>query len=71
MKKCSDSLSLVQPPCTSDDPEGAKAGPDETTDGDEFAGTMSALVGVDTKEGPGDDDSTSEIALGYVDGRGE
>jgi len=55
---------LVQPPCTGDDPEGAEDSKDETGDGDEFARATSALVGVDTKEGPGDGDGTSEITLG-------
>ena len=64
MKNSADaSLGLVQPPSTSDNPEGAEDGKDETGDGDEFAGTTSALVGVDTKEGPSDGDGTGEITL--------
>jgi len=53
-----------------DDPEGAEGGEDQRGDGDEARSSGTALVSVDTEEGPGDGDGASEITFRRGEGVG-
>jgi len=58
------SLGSVQLPDAKEDPSSGEDSKDQAGDGNKLARSNSALVSVDTEEGPSDRNGTSEITFG-------